>query len=375
MSDPQPPPTPDSEIHLDLDAPGAEPEPEPEPRRRRMPNAALALMAAVITLAAAAVTGWNQLPGRATTAEQTVRDFLEAVRDGDVETALSMTDPVDGPDHFLHPEALDDRWRINEVAQVEYQEDYGELDAIAKVYTEIEAYDGTRLGQRVTVGFDRGEPTILSGYSETEYYASPSHGFLELNGVFVEVEEMLTVRLLPGVYTYYESAPETIDVGQAEVLVLGNRSIQLGGDYVVSGLEGAWPAISDAGIELLGEKLREHYDACTADPGATGCPFAPPSGAAGIEIAPDAEWTIVAYPVASATSWGMNGIGYELETTVPGAVEVEAVIEEPGGGTREAMLSCPLLVEGMHVVFDYEGGVELAAAGADDECASMVEVE
>ncbi|GAB4007931.1 hypothetical protein GCM10029992_62990 [Glycomyces albus] len=306
-----------------------------------------------------------------------MRAYLEAVRDGDVESALSMTDPEDDGKEFLTPAPLDDRWEINEIAQVEYRENRGGFDATADVYVEIEAYDGTRLGDRLTVAIEDGEATVLSGLTEADVYPSPALGMIELNGFTAEVADTMRLRLLPGVYEFYGSAPDTLAFETPDRLVLGRSSVALGG-HETTGLEGVpWPQVSDTGRELLNERLREHFDGCAADPAAEQCPFAPPPGAENIEIGPDAEWTITAYPEWSVDIWESVGDALRLSTARPGSVEIEATITQPGGGTREATLSCPLLVDGMGAVFPYEGGVELRLGPmvVAQQCPSMVEAD
>lgn len=370
----------ESEIHLDLAGPPPDSGPglDPAPRRRRIPNAYLGLAAAVLTLAAAVTTAWSWLPGQDPIAERTIRAYLEAVREGDVEDALSMTNLEDDDDEVLTPATLEDSWEINEVAQVEYRENRGGFDATADVYVEIEAYDGTRLGDRLTVGIDEGAATILSGFGEIDFSQSVVVGVIEINGVTTELEGEDTVRLrfLPGVYEFYGSAPDTFEFETPERLVLGNSSIALGGQEA-AGLEVPWPQVSDTGQELLNERLREHFDDCAADPAAELCPFAPPSGAENVEIGPDAEWTVTAYPEGSVEIWESVGDALVVSTVRPGSVEVEATITGSGGETREATLSCPLLVDGMTAVFPYEGGVELRSGPTvvAQECPSMVEAE
>ncbi|GAB3230608.1 hypothetical protein GCM10027447_25200 [Glycomyces halotolerans] len=375
MSDPQTPPH-DPEIHIDLDG---DPDPDPEPRRRpRIPNAVLALAAVLITLAAGSVAVWKWLPANPSSAEHVVREFLESVRGGDVDAALDMIGDVPEVDYFLVPEALDERWEIAEIAQVQYEQNPRTGSMVAKVYVEIVAHDGTRLGNRLTVLFEDGEDAVIvGGISTAEFYAETLE-FIDVNGVVVESDEPMTLRLLPGLYEFYRSAPPTLETEEPQVLALGNRSIPLGSPMPRESLSAPWPVASDHGIAALDERVREYFDACAAGSASAGCPFAyPPGTGDAVSIADDAAWTITAYPEAAVLQWNLSGgRGYELVTARPGSVEVEATLAEPGGGTRETTLSCALWVDGMYGFFDHDGGVELIPGSRyDQRCRTMAAVD
>ena len=373
MSEP-PAPEPGPEITIDLDG---DPEPEPEPPRARIPNAALVVAAVIIALAAGVVTAAKWAPGQEPSSVTTVRSFLEAVQAGDVDTALGLAKSRTGMSDFLVPEALDDRWKINEVAQVGYQDNPGRWP-LAEVYAEIEAYDGTRLAYRYEVSFEGGRPLIIDGLGSTEYGAV-GLGRLEVNGFVASpdrTEQFLL--LLPGVYHFYESTPETLDMGMEPVLVLGDKFLVLDTEQSSSWLSSPWPQVTDEGNRVIREAVREHYDGCAERPEIEGCAFAPPAGDERVTIPDDAVWEITAYPQVTATYsyWGGDSDqGFELVTTQPGMAEVDAVVTDADGGERRTRLSCGIWAEGLFAMLDFNGGASIRpGTQAERTCRGMVEV-
>ncbi len=366
-------PQPDSEITIALDG---EPEPDPPPSRPRLPNVVLVFTAAVVMLAAGVVAVSKWLPLREPAAEEAVRSFLEAVRAGDVGAALALAGESDGSERFLVAEALDDRWEVVQVAQVAYTET--PRGATAEVYAEIEAHDGTRLGHRYRVGLEGGDPVVRNALARTEHIPE-GFGHLELNGYSADPGEESHVLLLPGVYELYESQPATLDLGVYPVLVLGDQFIELGGEHATTWLPQPWPQLSEEGRRALDEALRARLDACAERAPADGCPFAPPPGDERIDIPADATWEITAYPQVTAAYMYLPGSterSFELFTTEPGSVEVEAVIVEEDGGERRTRLNCGISPDGVHAEFDMAGGVTLTPGStAAEHCGSMVEVE
>lgn len=381
------PDRPDVEIAIDLgaaDALPAPPEPPPPRPRRPLPglppgreNVLLAYAAIVVALAAAAVTVVRLSPLNRPLAEETVLAYLEAAREGDVDEALSyttVTEPVGG---FLEPEALDDSWRIVTVAQVDYTERRN--DALAQVYAEIEADDGTRAGFRYRVGIADGAAEIENALTPADTLAVFGH--FDLNGVSVPAEdEMGSVRvmLLPGVYRFYPGLPSTMEFeGASRILALGTRYTFSGEEYSDSWLYLPPVRATEEGLEVIEAALRGHFDACAADPSLDACPFAFPADPdRDVAFAPGEAWEVAAYP-QWRTQWGWyeTGQGFSLVTAVPGEARAEVVITEDGR-ERTTTVSCPIWTEGLVVDLDFEGGAAIGEApeGADDQCRSLVEI-
>jgi hypothetical protein len=379
----------DAEISIDLGAADAPPAPaEPPPPRPRRPvpgllagreNMLLAYAAIVIALAAAAVTVVKLSPLNRPLAEETVTAYLEAVHDGDVDEALSYTNITEPAGGFLRPEALDDSWRIVTVAQVDYADDRNSGGAVAQVYAEIEADNGVRAGFRYRVGIEHGRAEIENALAAAGAFVAFDH--LAINGVTVPVDEgrgSVEVILLPGVYRFYPDLPTTLAPQEdAGMLALGTEFTYFGSGYTDSWLTVPWMEPTEAGMTAINTAVREHFDACAADPSLDACPFAfPPDPGREVALAPGATWEITAYPQGRTWPWWYEQAqGFALATTVPGEARAQVRIAE-GGQERTTTVSCPIWVEGLLVDLDFRGGATIGHTleGADEQCRSLVEV-
>jgi hypothetical protein len=363
----------------DADAPEAAPAPPPR-LRLRFPNAAMAFAAVVFALAAATVAVVKWAPASALNAEEVVTGFLEAVRAGDVEGALAFTDQPHATGDFLVPEALDTRWSVVEVGQVQFEPSRREGRITSYVYAEIEAFDGTRIGFRYLVRIEDGRARIENALDTTEAY--PAFDHLDVNGVTSPVDEALgitNIMLLPGLYEFYPDLPSTMELESAgTVLTLGNRYTLLGEDRSDEWLPIPWPTVSAEGEALIESELRVYLDACVQAPDAAGCPFGfPEDDGLAVEAAPGAQWEITAYPEVGAQWWGYELLqGFILVTTEPGEARIAAVVTEDGA-SRETVVSCPVWADGLFADLDFEGGVGIGRADGTtiERCSSLVEVD
>jgi hypothetical protein len=390
--------------------------PDASPPPSRYPyvhNIALAYAAIAIALAAAVVTAVKWSPLHRPVAESAVLSFLEAVRDGDVEGALAHTDQEDitdtavtggapgssghsppsntteDPDapewdatrgEYLAPEALDARWEILTVAQVEYEELEGGNEAIAEVYAEIEAYDGTRIGHRYRVSVDQGRAEIVGAVPEVEAWGA--FDYLDMNGVRLEMDPdvgFANIFLLPGLYEFYPELPPTVALeGSGTMLVLGDTFLMLGSEVPDEWMPAPYPEVTREGEDAINAALRAHFDACAGDPSGEGCPFEfPQDPDRDLVPAPGATWEVTVYPLVSAEQlWYEFGLGYSLQTAVPGEARVLAQITEDGH-ERTALVSCPIWVDGLYSELDTEGGATINDEEylAPDSCRSVIEVE
>lgn len=355
-------------------------DPAPESKRRiRFPNAAMAFAAIVLALAAGAVTVVKSSPLGGMNAEDVVTGFLEAARAGDIDGALSFTDQPNATGDFLVPEALDTRWSIAEVGQVEFSASAREGRFTSQVYAEIEAFDGTRIGFRYLVGIEHGKALIENALAVTEAY--PAFDHIDINGVRVPVDEALGITnivLLPGVYEFYPDLPSTMELEEPAVaLALGDRFVRLGDDRSDEWMPIAWPTVSAEGEALIDTALRDYLDACTANPETAGCPFGfPEDPDLDVAAAPGATWEIVAYPQVEAEWRGFELLqGFVLVTSVPGEARIRAAVTEDGE-TRETVVSCPIWADGLWADLDFEGSAVIARADGTtlEGCGSLVEV-
>lgn len=379
----------DAEFSIDLGAADALPAPdEPPPSPPRRPwlglppgreNILLAYAAMAIALVAAAVTLVKTSPLNRPLAEDTVTAYLEAVHDGDVDAAMTYTnidDPVGG---FLRPEALDDSWRIVSVAQVAYSEEHARGDAVAQVYAEIEAEDGTRAGFRFRVGIENGRAEIQNALMAVDAFAVFDH--LTINGVSVQVDGELgfvQVMLLPGVYEFYPDLPSTMEPEvEPRMLALGTQFTVLGEDYSDPWLPVPWMHATPEGQEAVDAAVREHFDACAADPSLDLCPFTLPLDPdRDVALVPGQAWEVTAYPQVQIQWWWYEqGEGFAIVTTEPGEARAQVVIVEDGLG-REAAVSCPIWTDGLAADLDFDGGVTIGEGpeGVDEQCRSLIEI-
>ncbi|MEU6861478.1 hypothetical protein AB0B28_21695 [Glycomyces sp. NPDC046736] len=368
---------PESEHSIDLggvehtDIPEAEPV-EEEPRPRRISNTILACVAIAAVLAAVTITLVKVIPFQQTSAEETVTAFLEAVHAGDVEGALAYTDQPDLTGDFLVPEALDSRWSIASVDQVEFFDEPNRT--VAVVYVEIEAYEGTRIGNRLRVNLD-GEPKVMNGISTSVAYSQV--GLVDLNGVEAPVEvDSYRLILLPGLYEVYPGLPSTITLmnGTSAVLNLGNLFIRLGMDYRESQIPLGWPEVTPEGEAAIAAAVESRLDECIEDPLLNGCPFVfPKDPDRKVALAPGANWEVTEYPQMAALDWSFEvALGFKLTTLVPGAAEAAVIVTEDGR-ERETVVSCPIWVDNLYAQFDFDGGLDIDAEG-DEHCRALTEV-
>ncbi|THV31428.1 hypothetical protein [Glycomyces paridis] len=350
-------------------------------RLTRHANAVMAIGAAVLVVAAAVLAAVKWSPLHRPIAEATVQAFLEAVHDRDVDLALSYTDELETTGEFLVPEALDSRWTIETVAQVDFRESENAPGrSVAKVYAEIEAFDGTRIGHRYSVGVEDGKARIENGLTTAENYSVFDH--LTVNGVTVDAAPggaIADFKLLPGVYELYPDLPSTLEFVEPNTSVaLGNHFSVLGTDWDYTGLPISYPELSDEGLARATGLMEDHFDRCAAEAPTPDCPFDfPEDPEREVALAPGAGWRIESYPqVAVQWIWYEEREGAELITTVPGSALAEVVITEDGR-EREATVSCPIWTDGMFATVDFEGGVGLAwgPAPLEDHCRALVEVD
>jgi hypothetical protein len=378
---------------------------DPSPPRRYVyiHNIALAYTAIAIALAAAVVTVVKWSPLHRPVAESAVLSFLEAVRDGDVEGALAYTDQkhvLDAEDDessdpgaeayvpdwervrtdYLTPEALDSRWEIVTVAQVDFMESGRNGRFVAQVYAEIEAYDGTRIGYRYQVAVEQGKAVIERALPKIEAWASMD--YLDMNGVELELQPeigFVNVYLLPGLYEFYPDLPPTVELPEGDaMLVLGNRFLTLGSDTPDVWMPAPYPEVTEEGEDAVNAALQKHYDDCAASGATERCALVfPEDPERELTLAPGAAWEVTAYPTVEADQlWYETGLGYMLQTAVPGEAQVQVAITE-GGATRTALVSCPIWVDGLYAQLDDDGGATVSDAAdlAEDDCRAVVEVD
>jgi hypothetical protein len=251
---------------------------------------------------------------------------------------------------------------------------------VAKVYAEIEAYDGTRIGYRYQVGVEHGKAVLEGAIPKVEAWASMD--YLDMNGVHIEMEPEVgytNVYLLPGLYEFFPDLPSTVEIKEgAEMLALGGLYLTLGLDTPDVWLPVPWPEVTQEGEEAVNAALQAHYDDCAVGAVSEGCPFAfPEDSERELALAPGAVWEVTTYPKVEAEQlWYEFGLGYMLLTAVPGEARAQVEITEDGA-TRTALVSCPIWVDGLYAELDDDGGASVNDDSdmAEDHCRAVVEVD
>lgn len=280
-----------------------------------------------------------------------VRDYLEAIRGGDVRTALNLIDvrPPVNETTFLTPRALDRGWSIGRLVVADESVSTATVDAV------IVSDGGTRasgsFGLKRTAPEDRWRldmPLIEAVFQPTPLDS------VEVNGVSLEYvprKDSVVLGtawpsfwLFPGVYRFYSDVPGLLDAGTEPVPVLPQ-----GATYrSPPPLTVAPPVeLTGDGVRRVQEAVNAYLDDCaekTTRPSAVGCPF-------GLEY-PFAErgfeWRIEKYPVVAAVA----GAGaFQLTHRETGLARFTA--PGPDGGT------CPVNVDWLLVRILFDGELQV----------------
>ena len=272
-------------------------------------------------------------------AESTVRSYLEAIHDGDVEAALEYVEhrPTGQEARFLVPEAMSQDWSIVGVSGPT-------RDGDDEVNASIESHGSVAHASFHADQDEKGDWYIDDPFEYVEFPGWP-FAYAEVNG---EIAEPGVYTLFPGVYTFHRSIDGLLSFQDKPQLMMprhdsagsptpANPEIELG----------------DEAQDRIQEALNTHLDACAeavvTDP--PNCPFgtsvSPSPNRGGSPFTPkDLRWTIEDYPTV------------KVEETAPEQNDASppsftAVITQEGtatlSGTRvvdrrteEFTLKCPI---------------------------------
>jgi hypothetical protein len=351
-------------VEIVVDRDGVEPEPEPDRewtgrlRQLTPPNSVLAVAAVLLLVAAAVLAVVKYAGDRETAAEALVRSFLEAVRAGDVDAALAMTD-FNGTAPIHDPAVLDDRWEIVEVAQVAHPE-----DSVVEVYAEIRAYDGTSVADRLLVDLASSRPVLKDALTRAEWHTTTGNPVV--NGVEISYNGDPQYRLLPGVYEFAERVPPTLNAEPVEMVALGHALVEFDSPWSSVWVPGSSLTITSIGRERVQAGVLDYLDDCVASLNSgeynLSCPVGPiasltvdddsmtiESDSGGLEAG---TWTIVDYPEVALEELSWGGMEFPLVTLEPGTAEVQLA----DGPT---VLRCPIWMDGASAEFHAGGSVEI----------------
>ncbi|HIV58569.1 MAG TPA: hypothetical protein H9902_11515 [Candidatus Stackebrandtia faecavium] len=223
-------------------------------------------------------------------AEGTVRSYLEAIHDGDVEAALEYVEhrPTGQEARFLVPEAMSQDWSIVGVSGPT-------RDGDDEVNASIESHGSVAHASFHADQDEKGDWYIDDPFEYVEFLGSPFE-YAEVNG---EVAEPGVYRVFPGAYTFRHDIDGLLSIQDTPQLMMPRHdSSQV-------------PVSADADIELgdnapdrIQEAVNTQLDACAealvSDP--SNCPFGtsvsrhPSEGS--LPFTPkDLHWTIKDYPM------------------------------------------------------------------------------
>lgn len=238
--------------------------------------------------------------------EQVVADYLDAVRDGDVDRALDLSAwrPRGESATFLTAEALDDDWSFAAVTET------GRTEQRATVTARLTA---SGADDHVTARFDL-LPTA-TGWSLRDPFTSlrfgtRSLGFAEANGVTVEsgaAANSATYLFFPGRYEFYTDTAGQLDIEPVETILAPHaldsrqsRPERISGAGV---LDLGEPVPSKPGLAQATEAVDDYIDTCadSNDLEPYACPFgtvADLEGSLGYEFMEfeDISWTVTKHP-------------------------------------------------------------------------------
>lgn len=242
-----------------------------------------------------------------------VREYLEAVRAGDVDRALTIVRhrPTGEEATFLTADALDRRWDLGRVSVVE------ETTSYATVEAEIIADGGAGSTGRFELSkeeFD-GDWRFDAPLLEVQFSSGPFR-YLEVNGVTVpstpvDSGETPVYLLFPGVYRFYSDVPGLLDVDTASAPFLPDSRQGIPRHPTRLQVEPSSPTLAVDAERRIQAAVNAYLDVCAAkmlDTAAAGCPFGVfwipdprDEGGSRLDEFGDVAWRVERYPVVTAT--------------------------------------------------------------------------
>ncbi|MFC3492374.1 hypothetical protein [Glycomyces rhizosphaerae] len=321
----------------------------------------LALVIAVaLTAGAAVVLGrWTIARGYADEPVETVRAFLEASRDGNVDTALAIAlNEPKGRTDFIAPEAISGDWEITSLGLQIWSPDAGS----AVVLATITGPEATAVTEEYELDRIDGAWRIKNAFAELDI-SQPLLPYFEMNGHSVPVESeagVLSFSFLPGVYQpYREASPDVLESHSAPVIVLGDTVFGTG----TGGGQFFNLAIMVAAEDAVNERLAAYLDDCISAEGGPerfGCPFGLPDRRVDDHLGDEGDdfekaWEITTYPRAALTSLGGVATSTEemiLATREPGIARLTVTNEDTG---EEVVVDCGIPLEALYPYFGADG--------------------
>ncbi|HIV58566.1 MAG TPA: hypothetical protein H9902_11500 [Candidatus Stackebrandtia faecavium] len=291
-----------------------------------------------------------------------VRNYLEAIRDKDVDAAMSYVSnrPTGARAQFLTPEALSDEWTINSVKDDEFTE--------GMVVAEMSAKTGKETLSLTTRDTPNGL-VIENPFVEVSFAGLP-YDYAEVNGL---VAPARTYVLFPGAYTFYESADDTFDRSEEPQLLTIDEydDDSISDDSMESGRTPPtkWK-VTDTAVKKAQDALESKLDECAErfkvlQPHA--CPFGTQgvvSGDDGLESPSDLQWTVKEYPrinLKSQTSPVFESSTRQATVVVEdsGVIQLRGKGYDRYGKQVDFSIDCEVNLEGYTVTADQRSELSL----------------
>jgi hypothetical protein len=295
--------------------------------------------------------------------EDTVEAYLSAIAEKDVAGALELVydAPYGDTAAFLTPEAISDDWWVVSVTEIER-----EYSTSARVKAVIAGPGGTAEGVFDVAEYDD-EWTLSDPFVTVRFPSSPL-SYVRVNDEIApkprDSNGFESYDLFPGIYRFYESAPEVAETPGTDV-VAAFPSEDHDEIMVVP------PALTpgEDTVARLQEVVRERIDECatfaTAVPYGD-CPFATdgeidtPDGKR-VDDLHGLTWKVAGYPVVTMTDDRSqeHNPAFAVSATEPGSVTLSGSGRDTDGNPATFTVSCEIDLTGFRATIDAHGEVAL----------------
>lgn len=240
-------------------------------------RASAALSALLAGLLLAWAGSFTVLPHLQSGPADLVEDYLDALRDKDVEAALDIAGarlPSGDQAVFLTEKALSSDWRVDSVQQLTPA-----IDAGVGVTATIADESGRATRGKFFVSDESGEWRIRNPFVKVTHHGVLPLSYLDLNGVSAALPdpssdtEAATFPVFPGSYRLYSGQASLLTTAPGHALLLPGESDD--SDPQPQGLDTA-VSVSDKGVKAAQKAVNAVIDTCadSDEVNPRDCPFA-----------------------------------------------------------------------------------------------------
>lgn len=290
-----------------------------------------------------------------------VRDYLTAVSERDVESALEFID-AEAEGTFLTPASIADGWRVSEVS---VRDDGG--DSYATVDAKITGPAGSQAG--VFDVRDDGDGWRITNPFVTLEFSESSFTYQEINGQkssYGTAANSSGFRVFPGAYRFFESTRDRVTAGASAVVVMPDSDTSVSEQEI-----SVRPRLTAKGLVAVQNEVRRRVTQCATYTMlfAPNCPFGRVSsdsltGSNGdrLDDIQDIRWTVINQPTVAA-GVAISKDGDEAAATVsvpkPGQARLTATgYSEEARGRLPVTVTCGIDPIG-RVAFAIDGSISI----------------